>query len=416
MAFDLTDPGLLLSPEVLVDPRPLYDQLRREAPVWRVPGQDTFLVSDPGLIREAVGRPGDFSSNLVTLLRRDVDGRPVPYDLVPFGDPMHVLATADPPIHTRHRRLLQQHLSPAAVAALTPDIERIVDEQLDALVGAGPVDAVVGFGDAVATRVVCRLIGLPESLWPRLADLVVRTGALLDGVTDAAGTDAASVAAFELGVIVHEELDRTLALAPEDRPGLLGVFGADIAAGEITEDEVKNILLILVSAGSETTATLMATACERLAGDEGLQTRLRAEPSGVADFLEDTLRDDGPFQFHYRHAPAATELGGVAIPAGSRVLLMWAAANRPAPGAPSAPESPQPPHYGFGKGMHFCIGAPIARLEARLAIEQLLARTTAIALVPDDPPTRRPSIFLRRFQRLPLVLTPPDEWSPPAGP
>ena len=215
-----------------------------------------------------------------------------------------------------------------------------------------------------------------------------------------------AVAAFELGIIVHEELDRALALPPEERPGLLGVFGNDIAAGEITEDEVKNILLILVSAGSETTATLMATACERLAGDERLQARLRADPSGVAEFLEDTLRDDGPFQFHYRHAPADTELGGVAIPAGSRVLLMWAAANRPAPGAPPAPDGPLPPHYAFGKGMHFCIGAPIARLEARLAIEQLLARTASIALVADDPPTRRPSIFLRRFARLPLVLAP----------
>ena len=150
-----------------------------------------------------------------------------------------------------------------------------------------------------------------------------------------------------------------------------------------------------------------ATACERLAGDEGLQARLRADPSGVAEFLEDTLRDDGPFQFHYRYAPQDTSLGGVAIPAGSRVLMMWAAANRPAPGAPDVPaDGPQPPHYAFGKGMHFCIGAPIARLEARLAIEQLLARTASIALVPDDPATRRPSIFLRRFARLPLVLTP----------
>ena len=200
MAFDLGDPGLLLSDEVLADPRPLYDQLRREAPVWRIPGQDTFLVSDPLLVREAVGRPDDLSSNLVTLLRSDGAGATEPYELLPFGDPMHVLATADPPIHTRHRRLLQQHLSPAAVTALVPDIEAIVGEQLDALVGAGPMDVVGAFGDAVATRVVCRLIGLPEELWPRLADLVMRTGALLDGVTDAAGTDAASVAALEMGI------------------------------------------------------------------------------------------------------------------------------------------------------------------------------------------------------------------------
>lgn len=408
MAFDLSDPGLLLSPEVLADPRPLYDQLRREAPVWKVPGQDTFLVSDPLLIREAVGRPDDFSSNLVSLVRRDEHGHLDPYDLMPYGDPMHVLATADPPIHTRHRRLLQQHLSPAAVVALRPDIERIVDEQLTTMLGAGPVDAVAGFGDAVATRVVCRLIGLPEVLWPRISDLVLRTGALLDGVTTRAGTDAASVAALELASIVHEQLDRVRALPPDDQPGLLGVFGTDVAAGETTEQEVENILMILVSAGSETTATLIATATDALARDPDLQARLRAEPNGVAEFLEDTLRDDGPFQFHYRHAPADTTIGGAVIPAGSRVLLMWAAANRPAPraGQATGAEGPQPPHYAFGKGLHFCIGAPVARLEARLAIERLLVRTAAITLVPDDPPTRRPSIFLRRYQRLPVVLAP----------
>ena len=407
MQFDLTDPGLLLSAEVLADPRPLYGQLRREAPVWRIPGQDTFLVSDPALVREAVGRPDDLSSNLVTLVRHDGQGHLEPYGLLPYGDPIHVQATAAPQIHTRHRRLLQQHLSPAAVAALTPDIEAIVDEQLDALVGAGPVDVVGAFGDAVATRVVCRLIGLPDELWPQLADLVMRTGALLDGVTDAAGTDAASVAALEMGIIVHGELDAALALTPEERPGLFGVFGADVAAGEITLDEVKSILLILVSAGSETTATLLATALDLLSRDDALQARLRAEPEGVAAFLEDVLRDDGPFQFHYRYAPQDTSLGGVAIPAGSRVLMMWAAANRPAPGAPDVPaDGPQPPHYAFGKGMHFCIGAPIARLEARIALERLLARTAAINPVAGDPSTRRPSIFLRRFQRLPLVLTP----------
>ncbi|MCB1005709.1 MAG: cytochrome P450, partial [Acidimicrobiales bacterium] len=229
--LDLDDPKVLLRGDVVADPMPFYLRLRRAAPVWQVPGQDTFLVSDPGHVREAVGRPDDLSSNLVTLLRNDGDGGTEPYGLLPYGDPMHVLATADPPVHTRHRRLLQQHLSPAAVAALTPDIERIVDEQLTTMLGAGPVDAVAGFGDAVATRVVCRLIGLPEVLWPRISDLVLRTGALLDGVTTRAGTDAASVAALELASIVHEQLDRVRALPPDDQPGLLGVFGTDVAAG-----------------------------------------------------------------------------------------------------------------------------------------------------------------------------------------
>lgn len=401
---DLADPGVLLRDEVVADPRALYDLLRREAPVWQIPGQDTFLVSDPVLIREAVGRPDDFSSNLVSLLRSDEQRCPVPFDLLPFRDPMHVLSTADPPLHTHHRRLLQKHLSPAAVAALAPAVEDIVDEQLTPLLGAGPVDVVASFTDPVPARTVCALIGISDEHLPRILDVVGRTGALLDGVTDADGVDRAMRAAFELTVFVHEALDAALARPPEERTGLLAVFADDIAAGEVTEDEVKNMLLVFVSAGSETTASLLATATEALARDADLQARLRAEPQGIADFLEDTLRTSGPFQFHYRYAPADTTLGGVAIPAGSRVLMMWAAANRPAPGGPA--DGPLPPHYAFGKGMHFCIGAPIARMEARLALEHLLARTSSIELVADDPPTRRPSIFIRRHARLPVVLTP----------
>src|SRR5215831_19078605 len=130
MDYDLSDPTLLLRDDVVADPRPLYDTLRRRAPVWRLPGQDSYLVADPRLIREVVGRPTEFSSNLVSLLHRDADGRPVAFPMAPFGDPVHVLATADPPVHTRHRKLLQPHLSPAAVARLEPMLRQAVDDRV----------------------------------------------------------------------------------------------------------------------------------------------------------------------------------------------------------------------------------------------------------------------------------------------
>src|SRR5262249_25641582 len=130
MDFDLSDPALLLRDDVVADPRPLYDTLRRQAPVWRLPGQNSYLVADPTLIREAVSRPEEFSSNLVSLLHRDADGNPVAFDIAPFGDPLQVLATADPPNHTRHRKLLQPLFSPSAVARLEPTIRRIVDQEI----------------------------------------------------------------------------------------------------------------------------------------------------------------------------------------------------------------------------------------------------------------------------------------------
>jgi cytochrome P450 len=410
MQFDLSDPGLLLREDVLDDPRPFYDTLRREAPVWKIPGQDTYLVSDPALIRDAVGRPDDFSSNIVSLLHDDGNSCPVPFRISRYRDPIHVLSTADPPLHTRHRKLLQPLLSPAAVADLEPAVAQIVDTYLTPVLAAGRLDIVAAFSDPVPARTICELLGLPAEDVPQVLAFTLGTGALLDGVTDLDGMGRAVTSAVQLAVFAAGRLDEALDLPPAERSGLLGVFAGLIETGELTRDEVVSMLTVFVTAGSETTASLIAIAIETLALDAELQDRLRARPEDIPGALEDILRASGPFQFHYRYAPADTTLGSTEIPARSRVLLMWAAANRPEPGAPEPSEADEPgrtpPHFAFGRGIHFCIGAPVARLEARVAIEQLLARTTSVRLDPDHPPTRRPSIFIRRHATLPVVVDP----------
>lgn len=187
MGMDLGDPRVVLRDDVVDDPRPFYDTLRSEAPVWRIPGQDTFLVSDPVLIREAVRRPADFSSNLVSILHDDGTGCPVAYRMAPFGDPIHVLSTADPPLHTRHRKLLQSHLNPATVAGFEPAVTRIVGEHLDPMMESRRVDFVATFGDPVPARTICEVIGLPLDDAADIVTNVSGVGALLDGVTTANG-------------------------------------------------------------------------------------------------------------------------------------------------------------------------------------------------------------------------------------
>ena len=413
MTYDLGDAGLLLRPDVLLDPKPLHDQLRREAPIWQIPGQDTFVVSDPKLIREAVGRPDDFSSNIVFVLHDDGNGCPVPHRISNYRDPIHVLSTADPPDHTRHRRMVQPNFSPAALAELESEIERIVDDHLARVLERERLDVVAAFSDPVPAATVCAILGLPASDVPTILRVTLGTGALLDGVTDASGIAAAGESAMELGMFTHGRLQESLALPVEERRGILGWLAGQMDSGELTEIEVLSMLTVFVSAGSETTASLLATAIETLARDPELQERLRQDPSGIPDAIELMLREDGPFQFHFRYVPNDTSLGGTVIPAGSRVLLMWAAANRPAPGAAewsavvSESDSGRiPPHFAFGRGIHFCIGAPVARLEARVALTRLLAATRSFAIDPDSPPTRRPSIFIRRHATLPLVVEP----------
>lgn len=409
MTVDLDDPAVLLDPAVLDDPGPFLDELRRTAPVWQVPGQDTFVVSDPALVRDAVGRPEDFSSNLVEALHAGGDGCPVRFGLGRHGDPMYVLATADPPRHTVHRRLLQGPLSASSVAELEPTLTAIVDRRLDDLLAGsgsdGAVDAVRTFTDPVPADTICEVIGLPAEDAAFVVDIVADVGALLDGVTDRAGIDRAATRALELTAYAETHLRAATAAAPSERRGLLGLLATAVDDGEITHDEARDILVILVSAGSETTASLLATMVDLLAGDPELQSRLRNDPALVPDAIEQALRTDGPFQFHYRWTPGDTTLGGSTIPAGSVLLLMWSAANRAVEESGSA-DGRTPPHFAFGRGLHFCIGAPLARLETRIAVERLLARTEGLSLDPDRPPSRRPSIFIRRHATLPVVVRP----------
>lgn len=380
MPFDLDDPGLLFRDDVLADPRALYTELRRRAPLWKLAGQDTFLVSDPELIRDTVARTGDFSSNMVSMLHRNRDGDPATFPMLPFGDSNNVLAIADPPVHTRHRDLLRTHLTPAAVAGLEPAARTLTRDRLRSMVEAGRGDAVAQLADPVPTAMICELLGLPVRDADRLVPHVLAVGVLLDGLADEHGMTVAGHAATELAAYAAATLDGQRARPAADRSPLLDAVLAAIDAAEITVDEATGMLMQLFTAGTETTQSLTATTIELLARDPDRQAALRADPGSIPAALEEVLRVDGPFQFHYRWAPADTDLHGTRVPAGSLLLILWSAANQRIDDATTGrPE----PHFAFGRGIHFCIGAALARLETRVMIEELLATTRSFRLDPD---------------------------------
>jgi cytochrome P450 len=263
--------------------------------------------------------------------------------------------------------------------------------------------------NAVPIRVVSRLIGWededPDAL---LAAAFDSTATVRGNGTQNELLETMVRAADIMGWII-EQLDAAIAAHIAD--GILGAIATAIGNGDLEHLEGVVILHTLLSAGGESTTSLIANAVHLLATDPELQQHLRSNPDLLTPFIEEVLRLESPFRYHLRHAPADCELQDVEIPAGSTVLLMWGAANRdPAeydqPDSVALDRASPRHHLGFGRGIHLCVGAPLARLEAEVILARLLERTTRFELDPAESPVRVSSLMVRRFERLPLHMTP----------
>jgi cytochrome P450 len=225
----------------------------------------------------------------------------------------------------------------------------------------------------------------------------------LDEMGDAAGTVAG------LWPWVDGQLET--ALASPGSGAVLDAAADGVHRGVLTRAQASFTLMILLGAGGETTTSLIGNAIRILAERPALQADVRAHPELVPMVLEETLRFESPFRFHPRLARGPTTLGDAEIPDRAMVALCWASANRDEhefvhPDAFDI-ERPNPRHHmAFGRGIHFCVGAPLARLEARVVVARLLERTRQFALDAADPPQWVDSVWIRRHERLPIVVDP----------
>jgi cytochrome P450 len=184
-----------------------------------------------------------------------------------------------------------------------------------------------------------------------------------------------------------------------------------VQAGELTRDEAMSLVLQLVTAGTESTTSLLGSAVRIIGADVELQSRLRDDPALIDDLIEETLRLESPFRGHFRIATRDTTLAETPIPAGSRLMLLWGAANRD-PLQFDEPESLDlcrpsiKSHLGFGRGIHFCLGAHLARLEAQRAIGCLIERTQDVRLAVEHQDRYNPSLLIRRLERVIVSVTP----------
>ena len=297
---------------------------------------------------------------------------------------VNALFTADPPEHTRHRKLISKALSPRSVRALEPQIRQITTDLIDAFIDRGSVDLIPEFAVPLPVTVIADILGVDRAdIWTfkHWGDLMISGNIDLLSHERRREVAHAVVELHEYFVPRIEERRRQ----PTD--DLLSIMVNTEVDGEppLTTEELLPIIDQILLAGHETTTNLIGNAMLVLLDDNALMTRLRANPGDIPAMVEEALRWDPPIQCTFRRAKQDDHIGGISVSAGDMVIPMWAGANWdpevfPNPERFDIDRPNTKPHMGFGFGPHFCAGAELARIEARVAFEELLSRLGDIAL------------------------------------
>ncbi|WP_156688012.1 cytochrome P450 [Mycobacterium sp. Marseille-P9652] len=399
----LSNPAQFFGADALPDPYPLYDRMRAEAPVHRIGSSAFYAVCGWDAVMEAVERVDDFSSNLTATMVYHDDATVTPFEMAPPGDPSHALATADDPVHAMHRKILLPHLSAKRVRIIEEFAAHTADRLWNEHLRGDRIEWMSAMANRLPMMVVARLLGLPDGDVDKLIRLGYATTTLLDGIVTETQLAAARAAAIELSGYVVEHFEKA---SVEAEHGLMADLAQRCATGELEQHPALTMMLTLFSAAGESTASLLGSAAWILTDRPEIQRQLRNNPELLGAFVEEVLRYEAPFRGHYRHVMRDATLGGVEVPANSHLLLMWGAANRDpahfeAPNEFRLDRSNSKGHVTFGKGAHFCLGAALARLEARIVLGMLLERTKWVEAI--DVGDWLPSILVRRRERLELA-------------
>ncbi|KUI13396.1 cytochrome [Mycobacterium lehmannii] len=393
----------LFDDDCVQDPYPLYRRMLSTAPVHQIGDSGFYAVCSWNAVNEAIARPEDFSSNLTATMTYQPGGEVGTFEMEGLGGKSHVLATADEPAHAVHRKALLPQLAAKRIRAFEPFIAETAVQLWDANVRNGRIEWMSAMADRLPMMVVGRIIGVPDADVDNLVRWGYSATQVVEGLVSQDQLTAAGIAVMELAAYITDQF-RHAAADPQDN--LLGDLAIACASGELEELTAQAMMIILFSAGGESTASLIGSAAWILATRPDIQEQVRAHPELLGAFLEEVLRYEPPFRGHYRHVVTDTTLCGVELPAHSRLLLLWGAANRD----PSHFDDPDEfrldrpagkNHITFGKGAHFCVGAALARLEARIVLGQLLDRTSKIEVA--EIGRWLPSLLVRRLERLELA-------------
>jgi pimeloyl-[acyl-carrier protein] synthase len=393
-------------PEVHEDPYPLYHQLRAADPVHRSPLGFWVLTRHAdvlAVLRDARMSRDPRRSERMELLRSSAEVD----ELLSSEEAAPSMLFVDPPDHTRLRALVTKAFTPGAVERLRPRIEAIVAELLDRAVNAGEMDVVEDLAYPLPVTVICELFGVPEPDRDRFRAWSRELVRLLDPLVPADSLERALRARQALRAYLRELIAERRAHPTGDL--LTALIATEDQGRQLSEPELVSMCVLLLVAGHETTVNLIANGTLALLRNPEARAGLRVGAELPGSAVEELLRYDSPVQFTSRHALADLEIGGRHVRAGETAISVLGAANRdpaqfPDPDRLDLARAPNR-HLAFGGGIHFCLGAPLARVEARIAIGALLARLPGLELGP-RPPVRRDTVTLRGLSSLPVTVSP----------
>ncbi|WP_326954593.1 cytochrome P450 [Amycolatopsis sp. NBC_01286] len=379
--------ALMLGPE---DPYPVYAQMRARGPVQKSRiGIYAVLGRD---IADSVLRDRRFG-------RRTLGGY-WPQGTSTFDNSFLAM---DPPEHTRLRKLAMPAFSPKTIGALRPDIERACRELLDAVDSSKPFDLMEKYAKRVPCAVIATLFGIPESRQAEFDELAAGLSLVLDGVVSLAEAKRLQDAVDGMTALFTELLALRVA---EPGPDLVSRLLQSVDGDKLTAAELVAMCGMLSLAGTETTVNLIGNGTLALLEHPGQWDLLRADPDLAPKAVEEALRYDTSVLMQARFAHEEVELGGKRIPVDSQVTILTGACNRD----PDAFDRPDvfdlhrpsgPDHISFSSGIHYCLGAPLARLEGDVAFRVLLDRFPNLQRAGEV--TRRASPFIRGLHAFPVT-------------
>ncbi|MEX2126138.1 MAG: cytochrome P450 [Woeseia sp.] len=388
-----------LTDDFFEDPFPWYHELRRRSPVRRC-RDGSLMLSRYADVARVYRQPETFVSDKRDLFRPRYGDSPL------YEHHTTSLVFSDPPYHSRVRRLLAGALRPAAVRAMTPALEALVERLLDDVGRRGRFDLIEHFAAAIPVEVVSNLLRIPLSeRQPLRGWSLAILGALEPRLTSrqmAAGNDAVRAFCEYLRVLIGERR-RNLS---DDESDVLSCLIRGEGGEKLNEQELLHNCIFILNAGHETTTNLIGNGVYELLRNRSELARLRGNPQRINGAVEEVLRYQSPNQLGNRQAAAATEIGGSAVARGDQIVLMIGAANRDPehfadPDRFDIERSPNN-HLAFASGIHMCIGMSLARLEARIALGRLFERFPEVRA--DGPPIRQRRARFRGFLEVPLAI------------